>query len=175
MCFISTSELICTECLHVRAVTSHSAVLHWWPIQLGGLSDYELQYGETEKSIETYRKLALPPDYTWTELGDLQPDTHYSVQLTAHTPLSTHTRTLSAGFTTLPGEEEIPYTAASFFSQNHQNRTESALVKVVNDTDWGCLLIWQYCAVFYPETSFHFMSEMLHSDPQGSDLSPVLL
>ncbi|XP_060766477.1 von Willebrand factor A domain-containing protein 1-like isoform X2 [Neoarius graeffei] len=96
------TELICTECLHVRNVTSQSAMLHWQPILIHGLGQYELQYGETGRSIETYRKLTLSPDHTWIELTDLQPETHYSVRLTAHTPYSTHSRTLSASFTTLP-------------------------------------------------------------------------
>ncbi|MCI4389875.1 hypothetical protein PGIGA_G00116240 [Pangasianodon gigas] len=96
------TDLICTECLHVRDVTTHSALLHWQAILTGGLGHYELQYGETESSIDTYRKLTLSPDHTWTEVTDLQPDTRYSVWLTAHTPHSTRSTTLSAGFTTLP-------------------------------------------------------------------------
>ncbi|MCJ8744130.1 hypothetical protein PDJAM_G00115050 [Pangasius djambal] len=96
------TDLICTECLRVRDVTSHSALLHWQAILIGGLGHYELQYGETESGIDTYRKLTLSPDHTWTEVADLQPDTHYSVWLTAHTPHSTRSTTLSTGFTTLP-------------------------------------------------------------------------
>lgn len=115
LCFyFRSSELICTECLNVRDVTSHSAVLHWQPILTAGLRHYELQYGETERNIQTSRKLTLSPHHTWTELTDLQPDTHYSVRLTAHILHSTHSRTLSAGFTTLPGEEEIVFPGSSF-------------------------------------------------------------
>lgn len=114
VCPFHLSELICTKCLHVRDVTSQSAMLHWQPILIHGLGQYELQYGETGRSIETYRKLTLSPDHIWIELTDLQPETHYSVRLTAHTPYSTHSRTLSASFTTLPGEDESLHTDSSF-------------------------------------------------------------
>ncbi|KAF5889651.1 von Willebrand factor A domain-containing protein 1, partial [Clarias magur] len=100
--FTTLPELICTECLDVRDVTSHSAVLYWRPILIGGQGQYELQYGESEWDLDTYNKLTLSPDHTWIELSDLQPDTHYSVRLTAHTPDSTRSRELSTDFTTLP-------------------------------------------------------------------------
>ncbi|KAM9443664.1 von Willebrand factor A domain-containing protein 1-like [Clarias gariepinus] len=100
--FTTLPELICTDCLHVRDVTSHSAMLYWWSLLIGGLGQYELQYGESEWDLATYNRLTLSPDHTWIELSDLQPDTHYSVRLTAHTPGSTHSRELSTHFTTLP-------------------------------------------------------------------------
>ncbi|XP_017305436.1 von Willebrand factor A domain-containing protein 1 [Ictalurus punctatus] len=113
------TELICTECLHVRDVTSHSAVLYWRPVLTAGLGQYELQYGRMEWSIDAYRKLTLSPDHTWTELTDLQPDTHYSVRLTAHTPHGTRGTTLSAGFTTLP---EVSCPAAVMVSESGPDR-----------------------------------------------------
>ncbi|KAK2821129.1 hypothetical protein Q7C36_020472 [Tachysurus vachellii] len=95
-------ELICTKCLNVRDVTSHSAVLHWRPLLIGGLGWYELKYGEAEQSIDTHQKLTLSPDVTRTDLTHLQPDTHYNVMLTAHTLHTTHSIMHSTSFTTLP-------------------------------------------------------------------------
>ncbi|KAI5607172.1 von Willebrand factor A domain-containing protein 1 [Silurus asotus] len=99
------AELICTECLDVRDVTSHSAVLHWRPVLNDGRGEYELQYGQKHWSIDSHRKLNLSHDHTRIELTDLQPDTHYSVRLTTHTHHTTHTptsKTLSRAFKTLP-------------------------------------------------------------------------
>lgn len=99
------SVLICGECLHVRDVTSHSAVLHWRPVLIEGSGWYELQYGGTEQSVIRQQNLILSSDDTRTVLTDLEPDTHYSVLLTAHTPHTPHSKSLSTSFTTLPGEE----------------------------------------------------------------------
>ncbi|KAK3512997.1 hypothetical protein QTP70_034627 [Hemibagrus guttatus] len=96
------TALICGECLHVRDVTSHSAVLHWRPVLIEGSGWYEIQYGETEWSFNTQRKLILSSDDTRIDLADLQPDTHYSVLLIAHTPHTPHSKSLSTSFTTLP-------------------------------------------------------------------------
>ncbi|KAG9260719.1 von Willebrand factor A domain-containing protein 1 [Astyanax mexicanus] len=90
-------DLIRAERLQVRDVSTHSAVLQWRPVLIGGFGYYELRYGS---GVEE-RRMALPADKSWTELTGLQPDTHYTAWLTPHTPAG-HKHTLSTSFRTLP-------------------------------------------------------------------------
>ncbi|XP_017543924.2 von Willebrand factor A domain-containing protein 1-like isoform X1 [Pygocentrus nattereri] len=89
-------ELIRVERLQVRDVTTHSALLQWRPVLVGGLGHYELRYSsDTEE-----RRLTLQAEQSWTELTDLQPDTRYTAWLTPHTPLQRR-NTLTTSFSTL--------------------------------------------------------------------------
>uniref|UniRef100_A0A3B1J9S1 von Willebrand factor A domain containing 1 n=1 Tax=Astyanax mexicanus TaxID=7994 RepID=A0A3B1J9S1_ASTMX len=75
-------DLIRAERLQVRDISTHSAVLQWRPVLIGGFGYYELRYGS---GVEE-RRMALPADKSWTELTGLQPDTQYTAWLTPHTP-----------------------------------------------------------------------------------------
>uniref|UniRef100_A0A4W4HD71 von Willebrand factor A domain-containing protein 1 n=1 Tax=Electrophorus electricus TaxID=8005 RepID=A0A4W4HD71_ELEEL len=101
-------ELLCAERLHVQDITSHSAMLQWRPLLIGGLGHYELQYGPEMLASSQYsteqgrnRTLILLGEQSWAELRDLQPDTPYRAWLIPHTQQGI-TRSLTNSFRTLP-------------------------------------------------------------------------
>ncbi|XP_076857686.1 von Willebrand factor A domain-containing protein 1-like [Brachyhypopomus gauderio] len=135
-------ELIRAEHLQVRDVTSHSAILQWRPLLIGGLGRYELRYGPdmlaSGPGMEQgrIRTLSLPGEHTWAQLPDLQPNTAYRTWLIPHTEQGAITG-LTANFRTLPdvltpttvsvsesGPDQVHVSWGPLLAQVHQYRVE---------------------------------------------------